>query len=366
MNVTQIISDTNIGGGGKALLNYLEHCNRDAFPPSVILPKNSALTPHIQALSVPFLEIDAMADRSFDKSAFKPIAKGLTHFSPHLVHTHGSLVGRMVATAKGKKVLYTKHCAFAPQGFKATPLGKSLVSTLDKQLANAVIAVGHSAQENLIACGISSSRIHTLYNGVSPLPLLPPETRSLLRQGYGFAPDDFVVGILARVEEYKGHHTLKLAVEELLAQQVPIKLLVAGDGSYFNTFQEECKQLPENTVHFTGFVSDVSQPLTAMDVQVNASYESETSCLSLLEGMSIGLPAVASDCGGNPYLIKQDQNGLIFPMQQAHALAKCLLRLYQNKEEYQALSQGATARYLQEFTGEQYGKNLETIYASFA
>ena len=56
----------------------------------------------------------------------------------------------------------------------------------------------------------------------------------------------------------------------------------------------------------------VSEALGAMDVQVNASTISETSSLSLLEGMSIGLPAIASDCGGNPSLIFPGENGFLF------------------------------------------------------
>lgn len=365
MNVTQIISDTNIGGGGRALLNYLEHCNRTDFVPSVILPRNSALTPRIQALQVPFYEIDAMADRSFDKHAFKPLALGLKKFKPQVVHTHGSLVGRMVATWTGKKVVYTKHCAFAPTGWKASSLGKSLVSTVDKSLAQAVLAVGHSAEENLLACGIPQKRIHTLYNGVTALPLLSQEERTLLRQGYGFSPDDFVVGMLARVETYKGHTTLLESAEILHKNNIPIKLLIAGDGDFFTDFQKQCKNsaLPPDTVHFTGFVTQVVDPLTAMDVQVNASYESETSCLSLLEGMSIGLPAVASDCGGNPYLIKHQENGLVFPMQHPQALAKALETLYHDKPLYRSLQEGAKIRYTQEFTANEYAKKIETIYS---
>ena len=41
-----------------------------------------------------------------------------------------------------------------------------------------------------------------------------------------------------------------------------------------------------------------------MDVQINASYESETSSLSVIEGMSAGVPSVVSDIGGNPLLVE--------------------------------------------------------------
>lgn len=364
MRVTQVISDTNIGGGGKALLNYLASCHRETFEPSVVLPTGSALTPLIGELKVPFIEISAMADQSFDKKAFSPLKKALKELNPDVVHTHGSLVGRMVATSLGKKVLYTKHCAFAPSGFKASFVGKTLVSTLDKTLASGIIAVGHSAQENLVASGISKKRIHTLYNGVSPVTTISPEERANLRYRYGFSDTDFVVGILARVEVYKGHDTLLDAMEILIENGVPVKLLVAGDGSYLETIREKAKKLPEGTVHFTGFVSHVEKVLGCMDVQVNASYESETSCLSLLEGMSLGLPAIASDCGGNPYLISHGENGLVVPKQDSRALAETIKRLKEDNSLYESLKKGSVKRFYAEFTGEQYARNMEQVYAS--
>lgn len=364
MNVTQIISDTNIGGGGKALLNYLSHCNRAEFVPSVILPQNSALTPFIQELEIPLLEISAMADQSFDKKAYKPLQEGLKQFKPDLIHTHGSLIGRIVGKKEKCKVLYTKHCAFPPSGLKATPFGKTLVGTLDKTLADGVIAVGHSAEENLLSSGIKKNRIFTMYNGVTPLNPLSPQERDELRTSYGFSPTDFVIGILARVETYKGHEILLQATKQLLEKNLPVKLLIAGDGSDLPHIRELAQTFPENTVHFTGFISEVEKPLSAMDIQVNASIASETSCLSLLEGMSLSLPAVASDVGGNPHLIRHGLNGLIFQNKNVKALADALTRCYDDKILYQSLKEGSKTLFFQEFTGEQYAKNIENVYRS--
>ena len=53
IRVIQVISDTNIGGGGRSLLNYLACCDLSRFSPSVVLPRGSALTERVQALDVP-------------------------------------------------------------------------------------------------------------------------------------------------------------------------------------------------------------------------------------------------------------------------------------------------------------------------
>lgn len=58
--ILQVISDTNIGGGGRSLLNYLSCQDRSQFQSQVVLPRGSALKGPVEALGVPVHEIDAM------------------------------------------------------------------------------------------------------------------------------------------------------------------------------------------------------------------------------------------------------------------------------------------------------------------
>ena len=44
IKVLNIISDTNIGGAGRVLLNYAKYRDREKFDMSVILPSGSMLT----------------------------------------------------------------------------------------------------------------------------------------------------------------------------------------------------------------------------------------------------------------------------------------------------------------------------------
>ncbi len=77
----------------------------------------------------------------------------------------------------------------------------------------------------------------------------------------------------------------------------------------------------QEQIIFTGFISDVDKLMSITDVQANASFGTEATSLALLEGMSLGIPAVVSDFGGNPGVIKNGQNGYIVPKQNSKALA---------------------------------------------
>lgn len=362
IRVLQIISDTNIGGGGRSLLNYLSCCDRSRFSPSVVLPRGSALTERVRALDVPAEEIDAMADKSLDLRAIPPLTRILRRERPDLVHTHGSLSGRIAARLAGCPVVYTRHCAFPPGKLISSPPGRLANRLLDRLLSDGTIAIGAAAQEILVATGIPAEKIHVMLNGVAPLPRPTEEERRALRASYGFSDGDFVAGILARVEEYKGHGLLLQAVDALAREGRPIKLLVAGSGPFEDELRLRSLSLPEGTVYFAGFVTDVEKAFGAMDVQVNASYVSEASPLSLLEGMSMGLPAVVSDCGGNPLHVTDGENGLIFPSGDVPALTACLRRLMDEPDTLERLSQGALRVFQQRFTGEIFARKLEDIY----
>jgi len=360
--VIQIISDTNIGGGGRSVLNYLACYDRTRFKVGVILPRGSALKERVEALNVPLWEVDGMADKSFDRTVIGPLTEILKREKPDLVHTHGSLSGRIAAKWAGCKVLYTRHCAFPPGKLAGSAPARLVRRGMDDLLADGVIAIGDVAKDILIATGINGDKIHTMLNGVAPLPIPAEEERRALRAGYGFRDGDFVAGILARVEEYKGHGLLLEAVKTLAEQGRPIKMLVAGAGPYEEELRRQAAELPEGTVVFAGFITQVEKAFGAMDVQINPSYASEASPLSLLEGMSMGLPAVVSDCGGNPLHITHEDNGLVFPNRDVPALTACLARLMDEPETLARLSNRARQVFAQRFTGEIFARRLEEIY----
>jgi glycosyltransferase involved in cell wall biosynthesis len=102
--------------------------------------------------------------------------------------------------------------------------------------------------------------------------------------------------------------------------------------------------------------------LSILDIQLNASYGTEATSLSLLEGMSIGLPAVVSDYGGNPYVIKDGDNGLLFHNRDSKGLSDCIRRLMDNPGLLSSLGQNAVTVFNARFTGRIFAHNVESIY----
>ena len=362
IRVLNVISDTNIGGAGHVLLNYLRHADRSRFETVVALPRGGALAEPVRAMGVPVREVDGMADRSLAPGAVSELCRVIEEVKPDIVHTHGSLSGRVAARRKGCKSVYTKHCAFPPGKLLSSPPGKLANRALDAWLDGGIIAMGDAARDVLVQTGVPEKKITVLLNGVSPLPMPTPEDRAAARAAWGLEPEDFVLGILARIESYKGHAVLLDAAKELTDQGRRVKVLIAGIGGGEADVRKQAESLPAGTVIFAGFIRQVERVLWAMDVQVNASTESEASNLSLLEGMSIGLPAIASDVGGNPLHIFDGQNGLVVPRGDSRALAAAAARLMDNPEERERMRQKALEIYQSRFTGDIFARNIENVY----
>lgn len=363
IKVLNIISDTNIGGAGRVLLNYLRYTDRDRFETLVALPRGSLLKPPLEEAGGRVLEVDGIADRSFDRSDVKVLRALIARERPDLVHTHGCFSGRIAARREGVPVIYSRHSAFPVPARLRYPPGRWVNKLVNEHYADRIIAVSPAAAKNLTDGGISSKKITVMMNGVAPVARCPREEAEELRRRWSIGPENFTLGILARLEDYKGHMDILQALHILKGEGRRVKLLIAGTGPFEEELRRETARLElEDQVRFLGFVTDVAPLLSVLDLQLNASYGTETSSLSILEGMSMGLPAVVSDYGGNPWLIDDGEDGLIFPTRNAEGLAKAVASLMDRPEELKRMGRRAEEIFRARFTGEIFAKNIENVY----
>ena len=285
IKVLNIISDTNIGGAGRVLLNYLRYTDRSRFETSVALPRGSLLKPPLEDAGGRVLEVDGIADRSFDRSDVAVLRTLIRRERPDLVHTHGCFSGRVAARGEGVPVIYSRHSAFPVPARLRYPPGRWVNKLVNEHYADRIIAVSPAAAKNLTDGGISPKKITVMMNGVAPVARCAG-TDGLRRQ-WDLAPEDFTLGILARLEDYKGHMDILQALHILKGEGRRVRLLIAGTGPFEDELRRETARLElEEEVRFLGFVTDVAPLLSVLDLQLNASYGTETSSLSILEGMS--------------------------------------------------------------------------------
>ena len=359
LKVVNIISDTNIGGAGKCVLTHARFYDREKFDLTIVVPRGSKLKPEIKALGVKCVEADGVADKSISLKGILSQRKLFRELGCDVVHAHATLSARIGARLAGVKgIVYTRHSVFEPSSFMKSPGGKILNKIIAGLFSDRIIAVAEAAAKNITDMGVSRKKISVVLNGISPLIPLTEEEKKVQRKRFGVAEDEKVVSLVARLETVKGHDDFIKAAQILKEQGVKVKLIAAGNGSR----EEELKDSKD--VLFTGFISDASNLIGITDISANASFGTEATSISLLEGMSLGLPAVVTDYGGNPGVIKDGENGFLVPIHNGKKLAEKIKLLVEDSELYEKMSRRATKIFYETFTADKVTRQIEEIYLS--
>lgn len=138
--------------------------------------------------------------------------------------------------------------------------------------------------------------------------------------------DKFVIGYVGRISSEKNIDTLREAFMKLENQE-DVHLVIVGDGT--DNHKKKLLELPNCTV--TGFVENVQDYLSAMDVFVMPSL-TETTSLATLEAMSSGLPVISSRIGFMKSYLTKGHNGLFFPKNSSSMLAMKIEKLRNDPE----------------------------------
>ena len=363
MRVVEVISDRNVGGAGVLLTNRLKHRTKD-IETIVALPKGSKLTKKIRETGTRTVEISGCNDCSLDVLAIPELVLLFKAQKPDIVNSHGCLSARIAAKLTGvPTVIYTRHCCF-PLGkaYSLKPV-RALTHAGSLLLCDKVIAVSPAVKKDLIDMGISSSQIQVIVNGAEPLRRLRGNERAAKRRELSIADSEIVVGIFARLEVCKDHETLLRAARILCNGCGEYRFLIVGTGGTEARLKSLCSELGlAERVIFTGFVEDIAPLMNITDVNVNCSVATETSSLALSEGMSLGIPSVVSDFGGNPYMVRNGVNGLVYPKGNAEGLARAIRRLAYDDALYSKLSENSLRRFYAELNAKRMANETNAFY----
>jgi len=363
IRVLNVSSDRNIGGAGRCILNFLKYYDRENFTVDVAVPKGSLLVPEIEKLGARAIEVDGIGDKSLDFGAIRELKRIIRERDPQVVHTHGAMSGRIAGRQCRKRVVYTRHSVFPVSKKLSRPPGKWINGFVNAHYADEIIAVAEAAKENLVESGVRADRVQVILNGVEAQTRLSPEEIAAEKAKYGIAPERFVAGILARMEHVKGHRYLLEAARMLKEEGKPVTIVIAGVGRLEDELKEQAMEMGlGDTVVFAGFVTDVPRILSIMDIQLNASFGTEATSLALLEGMSMGIPAVVTDYGGNPGVISGGINGLLVPTKNSVALKEAISEIMENKAAYTRMQASCLDVFQEKFTAEIYARNIERVY----
>lgn len=223
-----------------------------------------------------------------------------------------------------------------------------------------ILAVTHQVKEQVekfIPADIRP-KVEVLYMGAETPQLLNFKEKEEFSQQAGLG-DQFVVGIVGRIEEAKGQHLVLEAIKQLNLAGISAKALVVGHAMDNNYLEELRQEYAEYTV-FTGFTHEAQKYMQICDALVLAT-ENETFGLVLIEAMMCGVCVVASDSGGPLEIIDDGINGLLFKTFDSGDLAEKLTSLYRDSVVREAFAKAGRAKALEVFESQKQFDRLNTI-----
>ncbi|HHY93851.1 MAG TPA: glycosyltransferase family 4 protein [Firmicutes bacterium] len=362
MRVLHVITDTNVGGGGRYLLNLLSAPAFAGLKVQVACPQGE-LSRRLERLGVSRADISGR-DVSMSGRLVGELLRVMRRFRPHVVHTHASLAGRLAARLLRIPVVYTKHNVVripSPEGVVPPPAGtvKRLFNRLSGMLlSDRIIAVSAGVQAELLEAGFSPRQVVHIPNGID---LRPFARFSLPARTFRYR-----VGTVARLSRQKGLPYLIEAAARVLAAEPRATFLIGGQGPEEPRLREMIEsQGLEGRVTLAGFVDDVPGFLENLDVYVLSSlYEGLP--LATLEAMAAALPVVATSVGGVPEAVEDGVTGLLVPSRDPVALAEAILALLRDPARADALGRAGRRRVEVEFDARLMAERVVALYREVA
>ena len=350
-DIVHVISDMSVGGAGVLLSHLLTDAPNEAGS-LVLLPKGSLLCSLLEERRVPFLPFSAKKERSFSVEDTRTLARILSGTGARLVVSHASLSARLAAKSRGLPTVSVRHCDTAVR--RAT-------SPLYNRLTDATIATSRPLGAHLMAAGIKGVRV--IENGYTPMGCPTRAQRRAAKRMLSIPESRIAIGLAGRLSPVKGQETAIRALALLGEARKTFLLLFLGVGEEAGRLSLLARTLGvEKEVRFLGFLADVRPFYHAIDAHISCSLDSETSSLSLAEGMSAGCPTVASDTCGNRARV--GGGGLLFPCGDAEALSRLFLLLSEEKKR-EHLSRLAVARANELPTWERVRREYGALFGSF-
>jgi glycosyltransferase involved in cell wall biosynthesis len=227
--------------------------------------------------------------------------------------------------------------------------------------------VSNSIQNKL---GVPEKKISVIYDGLELEKLDTSSDGSIFRKEFNISEEVFAVGLVGLLIPWKGQEIF-LDAANILKTKIPnLKMLVVGgtpddcipyEQMLRRRVQEEGL---EETVIFTGHVTDMPRVYNGLDVVVSASTSPEPLGTVVIESMAMARPLIGPNHGGAAEMMDHMKTGLLFEPGSAESLAQAIGQFHASTELREELGKAARRHALKTFAVEEHVRQVSNVYCS--
>jgi glycosyltransferase involved in cell wall biosynthesis len=279
------------------------------------------LIPDARRRGIRVIEIDTMRREIHpwrDWRSYRALRRCIREIKPDIVHTHSSKAGILARkAAKDEHVPKIVHSIHGlPFHNYESALRNKLYIALERNAAKCtdlIMCVADAMTDKAVAAGVAPrEKFVTVYSGMDVEPYLHGRhDRAAVRESFGIAPDELVVGVVARISPLKGHEFIIRAAPQILAKHPAMRLLFVGEGH----IRAEMEQLAAkhnvlDRIVFAGLrdYREIPELIASMELVVHTSLR-EGLARVLPQALLSGVPVVSYDVDGAREVVINGKTG---------------------------------------------------------
>lgn len=350
MRILHIISDTVLGGAQRVCIDLANSANSEGNIVGVAAMKGGNLWNELNENINQFhLEYMKKSIGKHDIKVLKELRKIKKEFNPDIIHLHTSkpgVLGRWVFRKNKNHIVYTIH------GFDQIRIAHKKFLPIEKlfqKYSGANVPVSNYDKNNMLDCGITN-KIKVIYNGINSLniksekkfPVNIKESKKVLTIARIAPPKDFEL-FLNVAKEFINKDTAFIWIggsKDISIDELKIKY-----------------NIPDN-VYLLGDIPNAINYINLCDLFVLFS-KHEGLPMSIIEAMSQKKAVVASNVGGIPELVSEENGALISNCDEAiYEINKILL----NDNVKLHKENASFVKYIENFTLSKMWNNYKELY----
>ena len=230
---------------------------------------------------------------------------------------------------------------------------------------NGTIVFSRGAAEELQKLGIKDQRIYAIDPAVDVHRFNPARNLPDMRAKFCFGVDDFVVGIVARVQRHREFDIVLEATRRVRHIVPNLRVLVVGRGTHINEVLIEPSRAMglSDIVKSMGYLDGDSYigALEAMSAKLFMVPGSDGTCRAVREAMAMGKPVIATRRGILTEMVGDGVEGIIIDPD-PESLANAIIRLASLPDLVKTLGESALKKAHERFSLVRQAGDTEKLY----